>query len=161
MSSRMSWRHHIRIYRVLPTYRIDRTFAFTDSVQSAIGGLNSGVEMRIGMQMPSPNHRRTCFNLVGEEVGRGCGGSVATVGSCGGRSMLVQTLQATHSSVVWTRLHDASAGPGQFHVDHCDDDADCDRTLTTHRSDSTGSLWPYGALPVSSNSYPASSFGSR
>ena len=88
------------------------------------------------------------------------GGSVPTVGSCGGRSMLVRILQATHSSVSWTRLHAAGVWTGhQVHVDH--NDADCDRTLTTHRSDSTGSLWPYGALPVWSNSYPASSFGSR
>ena len=160
MSSRMSWRHHIRIYRVLPTYRIDRTFAFTDSVQSAIGGLNSGVEMRIGMQMPSPNHRRTCFNLVGEEVGRGFWASVPTVENCVARSMLVRILQPSRSPVSWTRLHAAGVWAGhQVHVDH--NDADCDRTLTTHRSDSTGSLWPYGALPVSSNSYPASSFGSR
>lgn len=61
------------------------------------------------------------------------------VGSCGGRSIQVQTFQSSRSPVSWTQFHCVGVGLNRVHVEQNDDNADCDRTLRVHRSDPVGS----------------------
>ena len=108
-----------------------------------------------------PGHPGTCFNLVGEQVGRGFGGSLSTVESSGDHSAQAETPRPSRSLVSLTRPHCPGAGAAQVYVEPNDDESDCDRTLTTPRCVPAGPPLTYDALPVSSSSCLASSYSSQ